>query len=49
VLIYNFVSGVFDWPGAGAMAGLLLIVSYGANYAISLFFHRRLAWLKDLR
>ncbi len=49
VLIYNFVSGVFDWPGAGAMAGLLLIVSYGANYSISSFFHRRLAWLKDLR
>jgi putative spermidine/putrescine transport system permease protein len=49
VLIYNFVSGVFDWPGAGAMAGLLLIVSYGANYLISAFFHRRLAWLKNLR
>jgi putative spermidine/putrescine transport system permease protein len=49
VLIYNFVSGVFDWPGAGAMAGLLLIVSYGANYLISSFFHRKLAWLKNLR
>jgi putative spermidine/putrescine transport system permease protein len=49
VLIYNFVSGVFDWPGAGAMAGLLLLASYGANYLISSFFHRRLAWLKDLR
>jgi putative spermidine/putrescine transport system permease protein len=49
VLIYNFVSGVFDWPGAGAMAGLLLLVSYGANYVISSFFHRKLAWLKNLR
>jgi putative spermidine/putrescine transport system permease protein len=49
VLIYNFVSGVFDWPGAGAMAGLLLLISYGANYVISSFFHRRLAWLKNLR
>ena len=48
VLIYNFVSGVFDWPGAGAMAGLLLIVSYAATYLISSFFHRRLAWAKDL-
>jgi ABC-type spermidine/putrescine transport system permease subunit I len=49
VLIYNFVSGVFDWPGAAALAGLLLAVSYAANYLISTFFHRRLAWLKDLR
>jgi putative spermidine/putrescine transport system permease protein len=49
VLIYNFVSGVFDWPGAGAMAGLLLLLSYGANYVISSFFHRKLAWLKNLR
>ncbi len=49
VMIYNFISGVFDWPGAGAMAGLLLLISYGANYIVSSIFHRKLAWLKDLR
>lgn len=49
VLIYNFVSGVFDWPGAGALAGLLLVLSYVANYLISRMFHRRLAWLKNAR
>jgi putative spermidine/putrescine transport system permease protein len=49
VLIYNFVSGVFDWPGAGALAGLLLMLSYIANYLISRVFHRRLQWLKSTR
>ncbi|MFG1361382.1 ABC transporter permease [Xanthobacter pseudotagetidis] len=49
VMIYNFVSGVFDWPGAGAMAGLLLVLSYACNYIISRLFHRRLAWLKNQR
>jgi putative spermidine/putrescine transport system permease protein len=47
VLIYNFVSGVFDWPGAGAMAGLLLLLSYGANRIIGSLFNRRLTWLRN--
>ena len=46
VLIFNFATGVYDWPGAAALAVLFLVVSLVVTSVIARAFQRRfLAWL----
>ena len=46
VLIFNFATGVYDWPGAAALAVLFLVASVVATWLFARAFQRQfLAWL----
>ena len=46
VLIFNFATGVYDWPGAAALAVLFLATSVVATWLFARAFQRQfLAWL----
>jgi putative spermidine/putrescine transport system permease protein len=46
VLIFNFATGVYDWPGAAALAVLLLVFSVVATWLFARVFQRQfLEWI----
>lgn len=46
VLIFNFATGVYDWPGAAALAVLFLVISVAATWLFARAFQRQfLEWL----
>lgn len=47
VFIYNFAIFIFDWPGAAALAGILLVISLGSTYVLGRVAQKRfMAWIK---